>query len=56
MARTEILVEHTTDEMFEFKTAMIFGHQYTHWLSICTNLRCKESTICWVEFLSLVLT
>ena len=24
MARTEILVEHTTDEMFEFKTAMIF--------------------------------
>ena len=24
MTRTEFLVEHTTDEMFEFKTAMIF--------------------------------
>ena len=24
MARTEILVEHTTDEMFEFKTAITF--------------------------------
>ena len=42
MARTEFLVEHTTDEMFEFKTAIVF-------LVINTEIAIQYAQTCGVR-------